>query len=423
MKTKFAFFILAATALGALFGYFFPETGVAIKPLGDAFIRLIKMVVIPVIVTTLLVGITGVGDIKRMGRIGVKTILWFEIITTLILFIGLAVGNVLKPGNCTDLSSLPQSDISAIAANTSVVMDGKTLLLNIIPINIIDALAKSDLLAVIFFCVMFGIALVSIQQEAKPVIHFLEAASKASFRLVNMVMTVAPIGVFSLMAATIGKYGIGVLLPLIKLVGAAYFGLALILFVLFPLVAVFLKVRITEAYKLVWDLMIVGAATGSTETVVPQLMQRLEKFGVPKYITSFVIPAGMPLNSDGTTLYLTVAGLFIAQAFGVEMSWSQQLIMVLFFIVTSKGIAAVPSSSMVVLLATATAVGLPSEGVALILGIDRIIDMARTAVNVVGHVFSCIAVAKWEGVFKTGTDIGQEYSSGNERPLPDSAAT
>jgi proton glutamate symport protein len=405
MKTKLAFYILVATFLGVLFGYFFPHEGVAIKPFGDAFIRLIKMVVIPVIVTTLLVGITGVGDIKRMGRIGVKTVVWFEFITTLILFIGLFVANVVKPGAGIDLSHLPKADISTIASNTSKILDAKTLLLNIIPTNIVDVLAKSDLLAVIFFCVMFGIALVSINQEAKPVISILEAASKASFRLVNMVMMVAPIGVFALMAATIGTYGIAVLIPLLKLVGTAYLGLAVVLFVLFPIVALFLKIRIKQVYKMVWDLMIIGASTGSTETVVPQLMERMEKYGVPKYITSFVIPAGMPLNSDGSTLYLTIAGPFIAQAFGIHMTWTQQILMVLFFIVTSKGVAAVPSSSMVVLLATAAAVGLPAEGVALILGVDRVIDMARTAINVIGHVFSSVAVARWEGVFEENTDI------------------
>ncbi|WP_033842328.1 dicarboxylate/amino acid:cation symporter [Geobacillus vulcani] len=399
MKTRFAFFILAAAVLGAVFGHFFPEAGIAIKPVGDGFIRLIKMVVIPVIVSTLLVGITGVGDIKRMGRVGLKTVIWFELITTIILFIGLAVGNLVKPGVGTNLNRLPKADISSIAENTSVVMDGKTLILNIIPTNIVDSLARSDLLAVIFFCVMFGIALVSIGEEAKLVIRILEAISKASFKLVNMVMLVAPIGVFALMSATIGTYGIGLLLPLIKLIGAAYLGLAVVLFGLFPIVAFLLKIKITDVYKMVWDLMIIGASTGSTETVVPQLMQRVEKFGVPKYISSFVIPSGMPLNSDGTTLYLTIAALFIAQAFGIEMSWSKQLMMILFFIVTSKGVAAVPSSSMVILLATGTAVGLPAEGVALILGIDRIIDMARTAVNVIGHVFSSVAVAKWEGVF------------------------
>jgi proton glutamate symport protein len=399
LKTRFAFFILIAAILGAVFGYFFPEAGVAIKPLGDGFIRLIKMVVLPVIVSTLLVGITGVGDIKRMGRVGLKTIIWFELITTIILFIGLAVGNILKPGVGTNLKDLPKADISSISENTSVVMDGKTLILNIIPTNIVDALARSDLLAVIFFCVMFGIALVSIGDEAKPVIRILETISKASFRLVNMVMSVAPIGVFALMSATIGTYGISLLLPLMKLIGSAYFGLAVVLFVLFPLAALLLKIKITDVYKMVWDLMLIGASTGSTETVVPQLMERVEKFGVPKYISSFVIPSGMPLNSDGTTLYLSIAALFIAQAFGIEMSWSQQLIMILFFVVTSKGVAAVPSSSMVILLATGTAVGLPAEGVALILGVDRIIDMARTAINVIGHVFSSVAVAKWEGVF------------------------
>lgn len=403
-----AFYILGATVLGVLFGYLFPSWGIAIKPFGDAFIRLIKMVVIPVIVTTLLVGIAGVGDIKRMGRIGVKTIVWFEFITTLILLIGLTVSNIVRPGAGIDLSHLPKADITTVASNTSKVLDAKTLLLNIIPTNFVDVLAKSDLLAVIFFCVMFGIALVRLGREAKPLINLVDIASKASFQLVNIVMLFAPIGVFALMAATIGTYGVVVLLPLLKLIGTAYLGLAIVVFVLFPLVAFFLKIRIKLVYKMVWDLMIIGASTGSTETVVPQLMQRLEKFGVPKYVTSFVIPAGMPLNSDGSTLYLTIAAPFIAQAFGIEMTWYQQIMMILFFIVTSKGIAAVPSSSMVVLLATATAVGLPAEGVAIILGIDRVIDMARTAVNVIGHVFSSVAVARWEGVFqdKSESELG-----------------
>lgn len=403
MKTRFAFYILAATVLGAVFGHFFPEYGKDIKVLGDAFIRLLKMIVIPVIVTTLLVGIAGIGDIKRMGRIGIKTVIWFEVITTLILFIGLGIANLVQPGKGIDLTNLPQADLTNIASNTSKVLDANTLLLHIIPTNIIDVMAKNDLLAVIFFCIMFGIAMVKLGNEAKPFVSLMEIASKASFQLVNMVMMTAPIGVFALMAATIGTYGIGLLIPLLKLIGTAYLGLAVVVFGLFSLVAVLLRVPIKEIYKMVWDLMIVGASTGSTETVVPQLMQRLEKYGVPKYITSFVIPAGMPLNSDGTTLYLTIAGPFIAQAFGIDMTWQQQLMMVLFFIVTSKGVAAVPSSSMVILLATVTAVGLPPEGVALIIGIDRVIDMARTAVNVFGHVFSCIAVAKWEGVFRKDT--------------------
>ncbi|WP_312111168.1 dicarboxylate/amino acid:cation symporter [Brevibacillus reuszeri] len=411
MKTRFAFYILGATVLGAAFGHFFPEIGKDIKILGDAFIRLLKMIVIPVIVTTLLVGIAGIGDIKRMGRIGVKTVIWFEVITTAILFIGLAIANIVKPGKGLDLANLPQADLTTIASNTSKVLDGKTLLLNIIPTNIIDVMAKNDLLAVIFFCILFGVALVKLGNESKPFVSMIEIASKASFKLVNMVMMFAPIGVFALMAATIGTYGITLIIPLLKLIGTAYLGLAVVVFGLFSLIALMLRVPIKEIYRMVWDLMIVGASTGSTETVVPQLMQRLEKYGVPKYITSFVIPAGMPLNSDGTTLYLTIAGPFIAQAFGIDMSWQQQLMMVLFFIVTSKGVAAVPSSSMVILLATVTAVGLPPEGVALIIGIDRIIDMARTAVNVFGHVFSCIAVAKWEGVFRKETETVEPSSA------------
>lgn len=404
MNKKMAFYILGATILGGLFGSLFPHAGVAIKPVGDAFIRLIKMVVLPVIVTTLFVGVAGVGEIKRVGRIGVKTVIWFEFVTTLILFIGLAVANIVKPGNGVDLSKLPKADISTISSNTATVLDAKTMLLNIIPTDFVDSLAKDDMLAIIFFIILFSIAVVKVGKQTKPLIDLADIASKAAFQLVNMVMMVAPIGVFALMSATVGTYGLQVLFPLIKLVGTAYLGLAVIVFVLFPIVALFLRISIIEVYKMVWDLMIIGASTGSTETVVPPLMERLEKFGVPKYITSFVIPAGLPLNSDGTTLYLTIAGPFIAQAFGIHMTFVQQITMILFFIVTSKGVAAVPSSSMVVLLATATAVGLPPEGVALILGIDRVIDMARTAVNVIGHVFSTVAVARWEKVFRVQTE-------------------
>ncbi|CAB3390863.1 dicarboxylate/amino acid:cation symporter [Kyrpidia spormannii] len=399
MRVRMALYILIATVLGGLFGHFFPEAGVAIKPVGDAFIRLIKMVVLPVIVSTLLVGVAGIGDIKRVGRIGIKTIIWFEFFTTIILILGLVIANVLKPGAGLDASHLPKADITGLESNTGKVMDGTSLLLNIIPTNFVDAMARGDMLAIIFFCVMFGIALVGLGERGRPFVSLMEIVSQASFRLVNLVMTVAPIGVFALMAATIGTYGVQLVIPLLRLIGTAYVALAIVVFVVFPIVAWFLRIRIIEVYKMVWDLMIIGASTGSTETVVPQLMDRLERFGAPKSITSFVIPAGLPLNSDGTTLYLTIAAPFIAQLFGIHMTFWHQVMMILFFIVTSKGVAAVPSSSMVILLATATAVGLPAEGVALILGVDRVIDMARTAVNVMGHVFSSTVVARWEGVF------------------------
>jgi proton glutamate symport protein len=208
-----------------------------------------------------------------------------------------------------------------------------------------------------------------------------------------------------------------VLLPLSKLIGVAYIALAVVLFVLFPLIALFLRISIFEVYKLVWDLMLIGASTGSTESVLPQLMLRVEKFGVPKYITSFVIPAGMPLNSDGSVLYLCVAGLFIAQIYNIPMSFSHQMFMVMIFVITSKGVAAVPSSTMVIILAMCSVVGLPPQGVALILGVDRVIDMARTMVNVIGRVFSCVAVAKWEGVFRT--DKPDEFDQFIEKLEPE----
>lgn len=404
LKKKLPLYILGAMILGALFGSLFPKLGVDIQPLGAAFLRLIKMSIIPLIVTTLIVSITGVGDIKRVGRMGLKTILWFELITTLILFLGLAIANIIKPGEGINLKHLPKADISAIS-ETIATHDIKTFLLNIIPTNIIDSLAKGDLLAIIFFCIMFSLALTSLgKKEITPFFQAVDVLSKASFKLVGMIMIFSPIGVFALTATTVGTYGISVLLPLLKLVGTAYLGLAIIVFGLFPIISLLLKVKITEIYKMIWDLMLIGASATTMEPILAELMKRLEKFGVPKSISSFVIPVGMPLNADGTALYLTIAAPFIAQAFGIDMSFSQQLIMVLVFMVTSKGMAAVPSSSMVILLATSIAVGLPTEGVALIFGIDRVIDMARTAVNIMGHTIASIVIAKSEGVFKKETE-------------------
>ena len=326
-KFRLSYYILGAMVLGALFGYAFPSWGVAVKPFGDAFIRLIKMIVIPVIVSTLLVGVAGTSDIKGVGRLGVRTIIWFEFITTLVLFIGLALGNLLKPGAGVVLESLSKADITTMASNTKAVLDTKTLLLNIIPTNVVDVLAKGDLLAVIFFCVMFGMALIKMGNDAKPVVEILDIASKTSFKLVSIVMVVSPIGVFALTASTVGAYGVKVLLPLLKLIGTAYLGVAILIFGLFPLIALFLRVSIKEVYKLIWDLLVIGGCAGTMEPILAELMERLNKWGVPKQITSFVIPLGMPLNSDGLCIYLCIASMFIAQVYGIDLSWQQQLFM------------------------------------------------------------------------------------------------
>ncbi|MCY7961150.1 glutamate-aspartate/proton symporter GltP [Bacillus spizizenii] len=408
MRKLIAFQILIALAVGAVVGHFFPDFGMALRPVGDGFIRLIKMIVVPIVFSTIVIGAAGSGSMKKMGSLGIKTIIWFEVITTLVLGLGLVLANVLKPGVGLDLSHLAKKDINELSGYTDKVVDFKQMILDIIPTNIIDVMARNDLLAVIFFAILFGVAAAGIGKASEPVMNFFESTAQIMFKLTQIVMVTAPIGVLALMAASVGHYGIELLLPMFKLVGTVFLGLFLILFVLFPLVGLIFHIKYFEVLKMIWDLFLIAFSTTSTETILPQLMDRMEKYGCPKRVVSFVVPSGLSLNCDGSSLYLSVSCIFLAQAFHVDMTLSQQLLMMLVLVMTSKGIAAVPSGSLVVLLATANAVGLPAEGVAIIAGVDRVMDMARTGVNVPGHAMACIVVSKWEKAFRE-----KEWASAN----------
>ncbi|MCL6454178.1 MAG: dicarboxylate/amino acid:cation symporter [Alicyclobacillus sp.] len=398
LSKKLALYIFAGLILGAIVGLIFPSFGVAIQPIGKIFLNLIEMVVIPLVFSTLVVGASGIADLKRMGRIGLKTIIWFEVITTIILVIGLLLANLFHPGTGVQLQHAHVGDYSAAKGQK---IDIVSMLVNIPPSNVFQALSSDSMLSIVFFATMLGLAVATVAGDAgKSVIRFFEGISQATFTLIRWVMHTAPIGVFALSAYAAGKYGVQVFLPLAKVIGVTYLGLAIVIFVLFPLVCRFiLHVPFFKVFWGIMDLFLIAFSTTSSEAVMPQLISFAEEIGVPKAISSFVIPLGLSWNDDGTSLYLSVAAMFVAQMGGLHLSIGQEVTMILMLILTSKGMAGVPMAGFVVLLTTATAVGLPLQGVALLAAIDRVLDMARTAVNVIGHPVAAIAVAKWEKEF------------------------
>lgn len=405
-KLGLAWQIFIGLALGIVVGAIFygnPLVTVILQPVGDVFIRLIKMIVLPIVISSLVVGIAGSGDLKKLGKIGFKTILYFEIITTLAIAIGLFAGNFFKPGSGIDMSHLAKTDIHKYvntAENASHSL--ADTFVNIVPTNIVQAMGNGDLLAIIFFSVLFGVGISVIGEKGKPVIHFLEAVSEAMFWMTNQIMKLAPIGVFALIGVTVAKFGVTSLIPLGKLVIVLYLSMFVFVFLVLGIVAKICGTSIVKILKLLKDEIILAFSTASSEAVLPKLMHKMEKFGCPKSIVSFVVPTGYTFNLDGSTLYQSLATIFIAQMYGIDLPVLTQISIVVVLMLTSKGIAGVSGASLIVLLATVNSVGLPVEGVALIAGIDRILDMARTAVNVVGNALATVVISKWEGQFDHG---------------------
>lgn len=375
-----------------------------LSPAGDIFIHLIKMIVVPIVISTLIVGIAGVGDAKKLGRIGVKTIVYFEVITTIAIVVGITLANVFQPGYGIDMSTLATVDISKYEATTAQVQGGAhslvTTLLSLIPQNIFAAIAKGDMLPIIFFSVLFGLGLSSLPSEHRePLLNVFRSTSETMFKVTHMIMRYAPIGVFALISVTIANFGFASLWPLAKLVVLVYAAILLFAFVVLGAVARFCNLRITTLMRILKDELILAYSTSSSETVLPRIMEKMEAYGAPKSITSFVVPTGYSFNLDGSTLYQSIAAIFIAQLYGIDLSIGQEIVLVLTLMVTSKGIAGVPGVSFVVLLATLGSVGIPLEGLAFIAGVDRIMDMARTALNVIGNALAVLVIAKWEKQF------------------------
>ncbi|MCW1974246.1 UNVERIFIED_ORG: proton glutamate symport protein [Pantoea agglomerans] len=413
-KISLAWQILIALVLGIIVGAVLhnqPEdrewlVNNILSPAGDIFIHLIKMIVVPIVISSLIVGIAGVGDAKKLGRIGLKTILYFEVITTVAIVVGITLANVFKPGTGIDMSTLATVDISKYEATTAQVQEGThslvATILSLIPQNIFASMAKGEMLPIIFFSVLFGLGLSALPSEQRdPLVNLFRSVSETMFKVTHMIMRYAPVGVFALIAVTIANFGFASLWPLAKLVLLVYVAILFFAFVVLGAVARFCKLRITTLMRILKDELILSYSTSSSETVLPRIMEKMEAYGAPKAITSFVVPTGYSFNLDGSTLYQSIAAIFIAQLYGIDLSLTDEIILVLTLMVTSKGIAGVPGVSFVVLLATLGSVGIPLEGLAFIAGVDRIMDMARTALNVVGNALAVLVIARWENQFDT----------------------
>ncbi|MFJ5625476.1 cation:dicarboxylate symporter family transporter [Peribacillus loiseleuriae] len=404
-KISLAGQILIGLVLGIIVGAIFygsPTIASYLQPIGDIFLRLIKMIVVPIIVASVIVAVAGVGDIKQLGKIGGKTILYFEIVTTIAIIVGIIAANVLQPGVGVNMGELNQTDIGTYV-DTAEAKESESFIdtiVNIVPTNPIAAVAQGDMLAIIFFSLAFGLGINAIGERGKPVLAFFQGTADAMFYVTNQIMKFAPFGVFALIGVTVAKFGLASLIPLGKLVISVYGTMIFFVIVVLGIIAKLVGYSLFKLIKLIKEELILAFSTASSEAVLPKIMEKVEKAGCPKHIASFVIPTGYSFNLDGSTLYQALAAIFIAQMYGIDMSIADQLSLMLVLMVTSKGIAGVPGVSFVVLLATLGTVGIPIEGLAFIAGIDRILDMGRTVVNVIGNSLAAIVISKWEGNFK-----------------------
>lgn len=420
-KISLAWQILIALIFGIIAGAILHDEtewrnwflGNILIPAGDIFIRLIKMIVVPIVISTLVIGIAGIGDAKKLGRIGLKTIIYFEVITTIAIVVGLTLANVFQPGHGIEMSILTTVDISQYEKTTEHMQSGLhslvTTILSLIPSNIFLSMAKGDMLPIIFFSVLFGFGLSLLPKDTKdPLLSVFKAISESMFKVTHMVMLYAPVGVFGLSSVTVANFGFASLLPLAKLVLLVYFAILFFALVILGVVARLCNLRIWMLIRILKDELILAYSTASSETVLPRIIEKMEAYGATKSIVSFVVPTGYSFNLDGSTLYQSIAAIFIAQLYGVELSLWREIILVITLMVTSKGIAGVPGASFVVLLATLGSIGLPLEGLAFIAGVDRILDMARTALNVVGNALAVLVIAKWEKQFDSSQALRYE---------------
>ena len=395
-KKSLTTWILVSMVVGAEIGNDVPEIAVELRVLSQIFLKMIKTIIAPLLFGTLVVGIAGHSHLKQVGRMGWKSLLYFEVVTTIALFIGLIAINISKAGVGIKLPEGAHEELPKVAPQSM-----HDIILHVFPENIAKSVVDGQVLQIVVFSIIFGIALAMLDEKRrKPMLSFAEGLSDVMFKFTNIIMYFAPIGVGAAIAYTVGHMGLGILVNLFHLLATLYVALiAFMLLVLLP-VALIIKLDIRKFIKAIAEPVSIAFATTSSEAALPRAMEAMEKLGVPRKIVAFVMPTGYSFNLDGTTLYLSLASVFVAQAAGIDLTWDQQLLMVFTLMLTSKGVAGVPRASLVILLGTASSFGLPVEPIFIILGIDELMDMARTSVNVIGNCLATVVIAKWEKEFK-----------------------
>ena len=397
------FQVIVGISLGIILGFFVPDFAAQLKPLGDAFIKLIKMMIAPIIFGTVAVGIAKMGDLKEVGRVGLKALIYFEVLTTVALLIGLVIANLYRPG--AGINADPASfDTKAIQAYTTQAQHLNTVdyLMHIIPNTAVGAFAEGEIVQVLLFAVLFGLALSQFGEKGRTLVKVLDEATHVLFRIIGIIMRLAPIGAFGAMAFTIGKYGIGTLLSLGHLMLSVYATCLLFVFVVLNLIAWWCGFSLWKFLKYIKEELLIVLGTSSSESVLPRLMSKMENLGCAKPVVGLVVPTGYSFNLDGTCIYLTMAAIFLAQATNTELSWGQQLGIIGILLLTSKGAAGVTGSGFIVLAATLASVGtIPVASIALIIGVDRFMSEARALTNLVGNSVATVVIAKWEGALDT----------------------
>ena len=404
--SKLTALIFIALILGVLVGHFFPEFAVKMRPFAVIFLRMVKMIIAPLLFATLVVGIAGHGDIRSLGKIGLKTIIYFEVVTTLALIIGLTMANIFRPGMGFVSENVANNPVLLHEAGLMATANAHTsisdMVMNIFPTSIVQAMADGNLLQIVVFSIFFAIAMCTVGKAAKPVMAILNSVSQIMFKFTEYVMYFAPLGIFGAIAATVGDNGLSILKNYAKVIFSLYTALAVFVLLVLFIACKYARISFRNLIKAIQEPAILAFTTASSEAAFPKAIEIMEKFGVPKNIVGFVMPTGYTFNLDGSTLYLAMAVLFSSQIVGIHLDLNQQIIMMIALMLTSKGIAGVPRVSLIVLAGSLASFNIPLLGVAILLGIDQILDMGRTTVNLIGNCVATVVIARWENDFDYG---------------------